>query len=346
MATHTPMSHRRKVRALLLGTILAIVPASAQALSPIPSASPISSSSSAKVPPVVTLLDPGAEPRTELRYRYPSNAELPMTIDMDLEFQFQIDGSASQTIAVPTTRMVSLLRTGQVAADGSVRYEFEYTDLGTLGDPADPMVVAMQAQYAALRGLSGWAIIDDRGGTLDGGIDALPSSDPTLQATIQELEASITQTSAPLPVEPVGVGARWQVVLQMQSQGIAVQQTMVYTLDGLDGGEVQLSMTVVPSAEPGPIDLPAAPGIAVELLEVTGGGDGTMVLSLDGLVPTSDAHTNVRMKVEAAGQRMDMTTDTQMRVRPTAEPIPVATTLATPLPTEPIPDSAASSTAP
>ncbi|MBX3030178.1 MAG: hypothetical protein KF809_08445 [Chloroflexi bacterium] len=326
-----------------LATSVALLPTTGVAVSP--DASPSANPTRGDVP-VVTLLDPGAEPRAELRYRYPSNADVAMTIDIDMEVRFEIDGSDSQTIDIPTVRMVALLRTGQVAADGSVRYEFEYTDMGALGDPAHPAVVAMREQFSALRGLSGWALVDDRGATLDGGIDALPFLDPTLQAPVEEWGTWVRQASAPLPAERVGVGARWQVDLRLQSQGIPIRQTMVYTIDALDGEELQLSVAVVPSAESGPISLPTAPDLAIEILEVTGSGSGIMALSLSGLVPTSEARTNVRVQVEFSDLRMTTTTDANVRIRPGAEPIPMATTLATPLPTEPIPDGAASSPTP
>ena len=50
---------------------------------------------SKKAEPVVRLLDPGAEPRSELRYRYVTDSPSTMLMDMKMSMQMQVGENAA-----------------------------------------------------------------------------------------------------------------------------------------------------------------------------------------------------------------------------------------------------------
>jgi len=315
------------VTSLALG-ILWLGPGSVFAASPAASALP-GTSPAATAP--VDLLDPGAEPRTTLRYAYESGATYTMVVDLDIAMAIATGDSWNQVVTVPTIRMVADIQLDDVATDGSVRYDYRYSSVNFL-DPTsvdDATVQAMDAQFAPLLGLTGWVIVDDRGRNLDGGINGLEALEPGARTLLENMQRSLAELSAPLPEEPVGVGAKWQTEQHLGNQGIVIDQTSTVTLDRHFGQELLLLIDLSQSAEPGPMDVAGtATGTTLMLVSMAGDGRGTMVVPLHGLVPTSNLTAHSTIIIESEGTRVTTTGDLGFRVREGVQvpPPPTATT--------------------
>ena len=271
--------------------------------------------------PVVRVLDPGMQPRSALRYVFQSGQSTEMSMDMDISVKVASDGVVAPATVIPPMHLEAWILIGDVSPTGTARYDFRYTAAGVI-DPgaATPDVVAqIRTRLAGLVGVSGWAIVNDRGRTLDGGFTGTDSLDPTSRALLDDVQRSLTEMSAPLPDEPVGVGARWVVEQHLPTQGVVVDQTATYTLDGREGDVLRLSIDLTQSVRPVPTTPPASSSgtdDTASVVELSGSGNGTMVVSLRDLVPTSQLTTLSHSVVEAAGSRATIDTTLSFRVGP------------------------------
>ncbi len=314
---HTSMSMHHGRGTIALAVLMALVPAAGSAASPDASASPVP-----RVQPVVRVLDPGAEPRAELRYRYPDNAVVYMTMDMDMRVGLVMDDGSDltevATIAeLPTMTFVARFSTGDVAPDGSVRSEFEYVETSVDGDLDDPVASTLAVELRKMEGISGWSVNDARGGTLDSGFDDLDDLDPALRAAFEDAERTMDQISAPLPLEPVGVGARWELTMDVVTGGAPTTQTARYTLVERDGDRYSIALEVTQTGEPGPMELQ---GTTLDVLEMRTNGTGSTRGSLDEIIPRIEMDNEMLLTIDNGGTPTTTVTTLRMFVGPTAAP--------------------------
>jgi hypothetical protein len=254
--------------------------------------------------PAVTLLDAGAAPRQELRYRL----EAGRTEYGALSTSMQMRGTNMPAVSGPPMTMRMMMRTTDVSADGVARYEFEVTAVETGNGGASPVLDPA---------IGGWARIDARGLFLEGdfALDALADGAEAEQL-LGELNQSIQEMSAPFPVEAVGVGARWQVTSRIDAGGFRAEQTAEYTLLSRNGDRVELEVTVTQSADSQPVSMPGMPPeIQARLESLEAAGSGTMNVNLTRLVPTStvDVGVSLSMAIDVQGQTQRMDMDMQSR---------------------------------
>jgi hypothetical protein len=248
-----------------------------------------------------------------LRYRFESGASATMTMDMDMTMAVDSDALSIPPYAMPTMRTVMGTTTGSVAADGSARFDFQYLSTGPLEPFDDPVTRLLDGWMDQMTGISGWFVMDELGQTLEGGIDGLAELDPMLQEAMADYERTFQETSAPLPVEPVGIGARWRTEQRYESGGLTISATFDYSLLDRTDDMVVLAVESTQSADPGPADLPGYPeGSDIWLVEQTGSGSGTMRLALDGLTMTTEMDLASRQVIEVDGAVT--TTDTSIRI--------------------------------
>lgn len=271
--------------------------------------------------PVVTVLDNGAEPRRELRYRFDDGSSERASIEMTIRLNMSMGGSQQQVVAFPTVRMLVDLGPMAVTDDGSARYEFAISS-AELVDGADTnpnLAAALRGSLGQLPSVSGWARIDSRGVTLAGDIELADGVDPQLAQVFDSAEQSLQQMSALLPLEPVGLGARWQVVQDAESAGFSVTQTAAYTLTAINGDDVTLNVSLTQTGSDQAVDfagLPAGIEASLESLEST--GTGSMRVNLSRFVPESDAAVAmvVALGLAVQGQAqqigLDMRTETNI----------------------------------
>ncbi|MFN8519441.1 MAG: hypothetical protein U0667_08655 [Chloroflexota bacterium] len=241
-----------RVSALALVGLLTQVPAGARAASPEASASPGPSASpgasTSPALPVVQLVR-GRGPGRRCAIRYVPGTSAAMTMDMDTTIAMGDGGSGMPSYAAPTMRVVVETTTGERTPAGTTRLEYRYLDAGVVqpGDGfADAFLDGWLDQYV---GITMWSLVDDRGQAHGGGIEGVEQLDPLLASAFEDIETSLREASAPFPLEPVGVGARWAVEQSFASQGLDVTQRISYTL--LDRGSdwVELGLESTLSAE-------------------------------------------------------------------------------------------------
>jgi hypothetical protein len=279
--------------------------------------------------PVVVVLDHGATPREELRYRFTADETSQATMSMDMKMSMSMANMQVPPVSIPAIRVPMSLHTTEVLPDGSARYDFEVAapevaeGSGEAG--ANPMIdMALQASLGTLEGTTGWGWIDARGQALDGGMNAPANAfgGPGTQV-MGNLQNQIQQLSAPFPAEAVGVGARWQVTTSTSMAGVDLVQTADYTLLSRNGDQIELEVAVKQSADIAgssvAVSLPPEVSAAASAMNGTLGseGTGTMTVDLNSTLPYSDMKMVSTTSIGGEGQPgVRMTIEMNMVISP------------------------------
>ncbi|MHC4808164.1 MAG: DUF6263 family protein, partial [Planctomycetota bacterium] len=281
----------------------------------------------------VKLLDPGAQPRTALRYKFQANRTEKIVMEMSMTMAMEIGDQKRPETQMPPTRTTMTIDSKEVSPEGDLHYEYELKQVEVLASPgAKPaMVNAMKQQMSSMQGLSGSATVTSRGFTKDSEIKLPPGIDPQIRQFMDNTKQSMNQMSAPLPEEPVGRGARWQVTMPMETPAMKFTQIATYTLSEIQGDKVKLDITIKQSAPPQEIEPPgAAPGVKMSLESFNSSGTGTVELQMTNLVPTSNMNLTTTNVVSANNQRIKTTMRTEIKIHPkgltslsAAQPYPI-----------------------
>ena len=268
----------------------------------------------------VKLLDPGAEPRTPLRYQYRAGEKQRMVIELKMAMAMQSAAMQQPETQMPVTRMTMAIDCKEVTADGDLRYEFLLEEIEVL--PAigadSTMVARMQQQMSAMEGMSGSAVVTPRGVARNVDVKVPAGVDAQAKQFLDNMKQSMSQMSAPLPEEPVGKGASWRVTMPIVTPMVALTQVATYTLTDIQGEKVAFGVTIEQSAAPQQVRAPGAPpGTSVSLESLNSSGEGTVELALsNSLVPISTMNMTTTSVVVANNQRMKMTMRMEMKLHP------------------------------
>ncbi|MHC4560474.1 MAG: formylglycine-generating enzyme family protein, partial [Planctomycetota bacterium] len=180
----------------------------------------------------VKLLDPGAQPRKALRYKFQANRTEKMVMETSMAMVMEIRGQKRLETQVPATRMTMSIDSKEVSPEGDLHYEFELEQVEVLPKPgANPATInAMKQQMSSMQGLRGSATVTSRGFTKDTEIRPPPGIDLQNKQSMDEMKKSMDRMSAPLPEEPVGRGASWQVTMPVETLVMELAQVVTYTL--------------------------------------------------------------------------------------------------------------------
>lgn len=253
---------------------------------------------------VVTVVEPGEEPRRELRVRATAEDVDEVTQVQEMAMEMTIDGR-SQSLANPTVEIDLRYEVDAVRDDG-MEVTSSYDDVRVLDD-ADPRAVAqMRQSLEALRSATGHVTIAPRGSILEARMEGLDLPGMPGQM-VEQLTSSMAENpqnlSLPFPVEAVGVGARWRVASEAEIGGLPVELTTTIELTELDADRAAGSIDQVLRFVPGEVDAFGAPAtiISGELA-----GNGTIEWDLDGgIVPRSDITTSGTTVFEVDGTRAE-----------------------------------------
>lgn len=262
--------------------------------------------------PTVRVLERGAEPREPLRYRIAQNATSP--VDMRMEMTVRMTVSGREMPAVPMPAMVGrmTLRATSVGADGTVHYGFTLDSFAPAPGYTGPaqVLTAVRSALASLVGTTGTGAMTNRGFVLDTQVNLPANADAGARQAIDSLRDSLRQLAAPLPAEPVGRGARWQVTMPIDAGGMSMQQVATYTLESVQGDRGHLQVRLTQSARPQALHTPGLPAGATARLEsLSGTGSATQEMDLTRLIAPTHTHvvsdTATTVSAGAQSQRME-----------------------------------------
>jgi len=274
-------------------------------------------------PPNITLLTPGAEPRKALRFTVASSLRSHMDMEMAMSMAMNMAGQEMPATSVPAMRIGADLNVTNVTPTGDVTYTMAFTGVGLAGKEAvDPALAAVfDSMGKDFKSITGTAVVTNRGINRSVKIDTSKVTNPQFSQMMDSVTNSMNGVSSPLPEEPVGIGARWEVRQTLPSGGITIFQKVEYELTAFDGKSATLKVKIDQTGPPQSMSNPSLPpGATVRVESMTGSGTGTMTVPLDGLVPTSqaDSKTTMVMSIDAGGgpQRMTVETSVQVKIAP------------------------------
>lgn len=270
----------------------------------------------------LALLEDGREPRRPLRYpAEPPDAQR-MSLTLKVGMKMEVPGSPIPPVTLPGLRLIIDLE-GKRASD-TARYDFTVADADLVAaDAAPPGIVAeMRKGLPSLVGASGTIVIDDRGTKRELELALPPGVGQELGQFMNAARLAIGQMAVPLPEQPIGVGAKWEVQDVVQQDGIRVRQKTYYELLALDGTRAQVRTQTVQSADRQRAPLPGLPdGVTAEVLSLHGSGAGEIEIDLRRLVPGSareEVETDVSFSVKQGQTErvMSLTSTAGLEIQP------------------------------
>ncbi|UPK73666.1 DUF6263 family protein [Nocardioidaceae bacterium SCSIO 66511] len=252
--------------------------------------------------PTVSVDDNGSGPKSELRFTPKEGDKLALDMDMDMSMSVRADGSSVPTGDIPTITMGMTTKIERVT-DDEIETSFEYDKVDAGGDPT------VESTLQTLVGTSGSITTDLNGVYRDASIDPAPGLDPTMETTLEQLEQQLANMTVPLPDEPVGEGADWEVETPIELNGLRTCNTYKYTLDELDGSEYTLDVEINQQMAPGPIE---QNGVEAELVDGSSAGGGTMSGSLElplAVSGSTNVDSSTKMEVEQGDDSQEVESD-------------------------------------
>jgi hypothetical protein len=252
--------------------------------------------------PTVKLLNPGASPRQTLRLTPRAGTTGVINLTMHITARQILDGT--ETPQQPSPGVLMSFATTVTEIHGErINYTFECVKGDLVEDPSIPPAIldAIRGGINMVVGLRGTGVLSDRAVSLDATVTTFPGMDPALLTHASAIDQLLEQITTPLPAEPVGVGARWEVANTIDQDGVTLYETIICTLAASDGNTVEILMAIERHASPQPVRDPnMPPGASADLRSYAFAGAGRTILRLDRLHP-----------VEAT---VDVTSDSTMQM--------------------------------
>jgi hypothetical protein len=241
----------------------------------------------------VVTIDQGAEPRGPLRYMgQPGETQR-------LQLRLSLSAFVATTVAfaeadLPVVNLVAVIgESFRGGAAGLLGYPISFEQIRIEGGAIDDATrAALMTELAALTESSAVFEIDDRGITRKATATVAPNVSPRLLGLLGNIRTTLL--AAALPVEDVGLGARWEVDRIMDVGGMKVPQKVTYTLLARDSEQLRIGVTVRQSATAQTFTLGAHGKIAVEAYEVS--VVGSTLVDLRHFAPIGEMHGISQMR--------------------------------------------------
>ena len=220
-----------------------------------PDATPLATPKATGVPlgaQQLRMLDQGDAPRRSLRWDLAEGQREHHSSVIIIATRTVVDDQAFDLGEDPAQIIDGELTVREIASDGEITIGFAFE--------GDLEGIDGGGNARGAGGASGFYRMDPRGRVLEIGFDATGTRGPGARAM---LEQHVRRTQLMLPIQEVGIGARWSVSSECLIAGIRYDQTITYTLDAMEGDAIGLVVeSKVLSNEARDMDLPGLPAEA------------------------------------------------------------------------------------
>jgi hypothetical protein len=274
----------------------------------------------AGAPPIVRLLDGGAEPRSDLSYALVKGSSQRAAMALDMVVAVKARGqSVPQT---PMPRMTMLFDTATAERNALSEFRIDSRLSGASVDPSgaqqEQMARALRPQLDAMKGLGVGYWVNPKGRMRDVKLDIPASVPPAAQQLMNGMSQSFESMVTSFPQEQVGVGARWQVVSRISSGGADILQSAIYTLKSKSPARASLDVTVVQLAASDTIHTAQMPaGMVAKVKSFSSSGGGNTQVDLKSVAPeggTMALRTAMEIAVQGAGDETTVETSTTVQI--------------------------------
>jgi len=268
--------------------------------------------------PTVKVTDLGQGERRELRLRIAKGWKEAGVMVSRVEMATEASGASLPPQKMPAPEVTIRVEVTDVSADGDFTYTFQFSEVKlTEEEGVSPLALeAMKSQLQSVKGLTGTATVTSRGVVKKVDMKVPDSAAPRVRQTIEGTLQSFKSFSVPLPEEPVGVGARWDVEQVVESGGLKVNQSTGFELVSFRDDQVRLKVRVKNSGSARDLKARGGPaGSRVSLLSMDLAGAGETILHLQRVLPEKtdlQVAGEYRTRMEIQGQSRDLTTRTKV----------------------------------
>ncbi|MEG4912234.1 MULTISPECIES: DUF6263 family protein [unclassified Microcoleus] len=276
--------------------------------------------------PQVELLNPGVEPRQELRLKPAIDVKQTTVMTVKMDMEISASGRSSPGAKIPVSVMTFETKVTKIDPNGDIHYEFAYTNSDIVGDTGNMPPAVRDAMRSALKsmvGVKGSFIMDNRGFHKGGDIILPEKADNNLKQMVRQMSKSLEQLASPLPAEAVGKGAKWRVSSSSDLSGMNLNNIYTYELASWQDGVASLNVSIEQQANPQNITSPQLPaGTTLTLKSFSSQGGGSTTMRLDRLMPfrsTVSVSSNSEMSGKNAGSSQELTLTTKMVMEMTLE---------------------------
>lgn len=278
----------------------------------------------------LTVLDHGAAPRTQLRYKWSIGHPEPFEIAMRMSITVVVGeaapgaGPPARTAELPTIKTAMRIDPVALTPAGDLKYEFRvvHTSLADDVDVPREMREKLETELRRMDGSGGWAIVTPRGLTKRSVYEIPRDAPPEVAQTMDSVRQAVQQIATPLPADAVGVGAKWETVSTIKTALVKLTQTAKYELGELSGARGVLKVTLTQGAPPQAVTVAASPpGVTWTLESLTSSGAATARFDLGRVVSAvqTQAQTKTVMRADKGGESQRLVTQIELGVgvRPT-----------------------------
>ena len=244
--------------------------------------------------PIVTLIEPGALPRAELRYALAKGTTSKMVMAMDMSMAVKVQGKTPPPTQMPRMSLGMSAAAADLNDAGEIKIDTELTTVSVdpSGEQQEQMARALRPQLEAMKGVSVAYWVNPKGYVHDVKLGIPPGMPLPAQQMLKGMTRSFESISTPLPAEPVGVGAKWQVISRIASDGADLLQSAVYTLKARDGHRITLDVVLLQLVASDTIKTAQMPkGVSAKVMAMKSGGSGSTRLNLTSISPEDGAMT-------------------------------------------------------
>jgi hypothetical protein len=255
-------------------------------------------------PAKLQLLEPGAEPRRQLKFQPAANSKQTMTMTMGMSMEMKMGESPLPKTPIPKVVMKIDLAVGKIEPSGDINYTFSYSDIKAIGNKETPpeMLAAMQKSLKSMMGITGNIVISNTGQVKSQNLILPKTIDPSMKQTLEQFNQSMEQLSPRLPSELVGMGAKWQTTNSLQVKGIQFNQSSTYEIAEINDRGMTIKTKIVQSAPQQDIAIPGTgKEVKAKLNSLTSNGEGKYVVLFDSLLPIDgnlSTTTNSNMSIQ------------------------------------------------
>lgn len=260
----------------------------------------------------IKLLESGAEPRSQLRFAPNPGQEQTVTMTIRTAMDMKMGENAVPGTKLPPIRIQLNTAVKEVTPDGQITYEMVVKEADVPeGEASSELAAVAQQAIGGMKGLAATGRMTDRGLVQSTEVKGPGGAAAGQALPAQQLKDMFAQLAAPLPEEPVGLGAKWQATFKSRSQGVTLDQTSTFEIISLQDTAVGIRSSVTQTAPKQKVENPAMPGLKLDLTRMTGKGSGEMMLDLGHVLPVSGkmkSQGDMAMSMNMGGQPQAMST--------------------------------------
>jgi hypothetical protein len=246
------------------------------------------------------LLDAGQSPRRTLRYEWRLDQKEQLSMELRTAVSTENMGGPQAEVPLPAVRIVIAVDPQNITPDRDLRYVWRVTSATVDAADETPAQIAegIRAEVAEIARLSGGALVTNRGLAKEVTIDTRGGGKPSGTGQMAEtIRQTLRDIAAPLPDEPVGIGARWRKLSQSDDNDTLVTQAETFRLAELQGDRGALDDSLAQTAPPQVLPAPALQGTRTRMESMLASGQARVRFDLSRLVPQTSFDGTTQMVV-------------------------------------------------